>query len=60
MIAIPQILALRTGVVLQALKQKLNGRGCIACENDVEVPRVGVQETQRSKPNRLDTLAGMQ
>lgn len=59
-IAVPQILALRSGVVPQALKQKLDGGGCIGCENDVKIPRVGVEETQRSEPDRMDTLAGMQ
>lgn len=60
MVAIPQIFALRSGIISQALKQKLDGGGRIGCENDVKVLRVGFEEMQRFKSDCLDTLAGMQ
>jgi hypothetical protein len=48
-VAIPQIFALRSGIIPQALKQKLDGGGRIGCENDVKVLRVGFEEMQRFK-----------
>jgi hypothetical protein len=43
-VAIPQIFALRSGIIPQAFKQKLDGGGRIGCENDVKVLRVGFEE----------------
>ena len=59
-VAISQIFALRSGIIPQAFKQKLDGGGRIGCENDVKVLRVGFEEMQRFKSDCLDTLAGMQ
>jgi hypothetical protein len=47
-------------VVLQALEQELDSGGCVGCKNDVKVLQIGFGETQCLKPDRLDTLAGMQ
>jgi hypothetical protein len=47
-------------VVLQALEQELDSGGRVGCKNDVKVLQIGFGETQCLKPDRLDTLAGMQ
>lgn len=60
MIGIPEAFTLRSGAVLQAFKQKLDGGGCIGSENEVKITWISIEETKRSKPDRCNALAGLQ